>query len=245
MRNQKTHLIKICGISQLEHMITAAEVGADLVGMVFVPGVRRKIDTITAQKIIINFRKQFPDRPKIVGLFANQPIRTVNHISNAVGLDWLQLCGQEDELFWANIKRPFLQVVHVPDPPAEGTNDIVNNVVIGPETVMRNYRFSTVAALTRRLDQINQNGGLGLLDRESSVQPGGLGQPFDWTLAQELTENHYRFILAGGLTPKNINQALQTVQPYGVDVSSGVETDGKKDPEKIISFVQQVRDKNL
>lgn len=241
MREQNTHVIKICGLSQLEHMVIAAESGVDLVGMVFVPGVRRKIDTTTARNIVVNFRKRFPDRPKIVGLFANQPLRTVNHISEAVRLDWIQLCGQEDEIYWANIKRPFMQVIHVPDPPIEGTNDIINNVVIGPETVMRHYRASTLALLTRRLDLINQNGGLGILDRESSEQPGGLGQPFDWTLAQELAEKHYRFILAGGLNPDNINQALLIARPYGVDVSSGVETNGKKDPAKIVAFVQQIR----
>ena len=243
MRQQDTHVIKICGLSQLEHMVIAAEAGVDLVGLVFVPGVRRKIDTTTARTIVINFRKRFPDRPKIVGLFANQPFRTVNHISDAVGLDWIQLCGQEDEIYWANIKRPFMQVIHVPDPPVEGTNDIINNVVIGPESVMNNYRTSTLALLKRRLDLVNQNGGLGILDRESSVQPGGLGQPFDWKLAQGLVQKHYRFIVAGGLTPDNINDALLIVRPYGVDVSSGVETNGVKDPTKIISFIQQIRDK--
>ena len=92
-----------------------------------------------------------------------------------------------------------------------------------------------------RLHTINDAGHIALLDRESSVQPGGMGQTFDWSVARELAAFGHRFILAGGLTPENVPAAIGEVAPWGVDVSSGVETDGVKDVDKIRSFIAAAR----
>jgi phosphoribosylanthranilate isomerase len=79
-----------------------------------------------------------------------------------------------------------------------------------------------------------------LLDAYDPHRPGGTGRTFDWGLAAEAARAH-RIVLSGGLTAANVASALQRVRPYGVDVSSGVETDGRKDPDKIRAFVEAVR----
>ena len=79
-----------------------------------------------------------------------------------------------------------------------------------------------------------------MLDTRVDGLAGGSGRPFDWGLAQGLSDR-FPLILSGGLTPENVVPALDIVRPFGVDVSSGVETDGQKDPEKIRKFIEQVR----
>ena len=102
-------------------------------------------------------------------------------------------------------------------------------------------RQEAMLRLEERLQQVADAGGLGLLDRASSRQPGGMGQTFDWSVARELARRGHRFLLAGGLTPDNVAEAVDAVRPHGVDVSSGVETDGVKDAAKIRSFVHAAR----
>ena len=235
-------IVKICGLRELPHMVAAAQAGATLLGMVFVPGVRRQINQETAQGLVERFRLSFPDRPKIVGLFADQPIEEVTDIAQFVGLDWIQLCGKEGPDFWSQIDRPLLQSFHVPNPPVGGNTAVVDNVVVGPEALIRDYRSGTLAFLEGRLQALERSGGLAILDRGSEEQPGGVGQSFDWTVARNLADQHYRFLLAGGLTPDNVTCAIDVAHPYGVDVSTGVETDGVKDPEKILAFVHAASD---
>ena len=91
------------------------------------------------------------------------------------------------------------------------------------------------------MQEVADAGGLALLDRASSKQPGGMGQTFDWSVARELARRGHRFLLAGGLTPDNVADAVDAVRPHGVDVSSGVETDGVKDAGKIRAFVTAAR----
>lgn len=79
-----------------------------------------------------------------------------------------------------------------------------------------------------------------LLDTFVPGEPGGTGRTFDWGIARAAA-SRFRVILSGGLTPENVTQALEVVRPYGVDVSSGVETGGAKDPEKIRAFIAAVR----
>ena len=85
------------------------------------------------------------------------------------------------------------------------------------------------------IEKINQNGHLALLDKKIKGIQGGGGEKFNWEIAKTLTKNH-EFILAGGLTPENIKYAITSVKPWGVDVSSGVETNNSKDNNKISNF---------
>ena len=226
----RVSLIKICGLRELPHMLAAADAGADLLGMVFVPTVRRYIAPEVARQMVQAFREAYPSPasapgPVLVGLFADQPVEEVNRVAASVGVDRVQLCGSEGPEYWAQVRRPLLQLLHVPDAP-EG--DSVQ-------------RAETVAALGERISALGQAAGLALLDRRSERQPGGLGQTFDWSLARALADRGHRFLLAGGLSPENVLEAIATARPYGVDVSSGVETDEVKDVAKIRAFVQAAR----
>ncbi len=205
-------------------MLVAAEAGADMVGVNFVPGVRRRVEPATAREMVAQFRASSPRCVTVVGLFADQPVDEVVRIVEEVGVDWVQLCGQEGPDLWRNVGLPFLKSVHVPDLPDDAAS-----------------RQEAMLRLEERLQQVADAGGLGLLDRASSRQPGGMGQTFDWSVARELARRGHRFLLAGGLTPDNVAEAVDAVRPHGVDVSSGVETDGVKDAAKIRSFVHAAR----
>ena len=228
-----SRVIKICGLREYSHFQEATAAGADLLGMVFVSGVRRKVEPETAQEIVSRLKRGFctssllkQQNPSFVGLFCDQPSSEVNRIVESVGLDWVQLCGEESVDYWKSIESPIFKVLHVP--PVEG-NSVLS-------------RRATLESLESSIYEVERNGVLAILDRSSEHQPGGTGRQFDWTIAQELSDNHHRFLLAGGLTPTNLKNAIETVVPFGVDVSSGVETNQIKDPEKIREFVQIARD---
>lgn len=217
-------VVKVCGMRSMEHMTAAAEAGADLLGMVFLPTVRRYIEPETGAELASAFREKHQGT-KIVGLFADQPVEYVNRVAKLVGLDLVQLCGSEGPDYWSQVEPLVLKVVHVPVSPSGDTDD----------------RYAVVDTVEAQLQAINAAGNLALLDRQSSVQPGGTGQTFDWSVAREVAESGHRFVLAGGLTPENVGAAIEAVSPWGVDVSTGVETDGIKDIDKIRRFVAAAR----
>ena len=117
-----------------------------------------------------------------------------------------------------------------------------DNIIIEPEG---KNTAPCIALAALRIEKINKNGHLALLDKKIKGIKGGGGEKFNWEIAKILTKNH-EFILAGGLTPKNIKSAITSVKPWGVDVSSGVETNNIKDNNKILDFSKIVHStKNL
>jgi len=221
-------LVKICGLRDVSDMLIAAEYGADLLGLVFVPGVRRTLDEDYARDLVINFRFSRGDavtQTPVVGLFANQPADEVIRIAQHVGLDRVQLCGDENMEYCRQIGYPILKTVHVPEFSGKTSSQ----------------QEDILSQLEHALSDLEQSGYLALLDKFSEKQPGGLGQMFDWKIAQQLTSKGKRFLLAGGLTQTNVRAAINVVGPYGVDVSSGVETAGLKDPKKIQSFLSETK----
>ena len=212
--------VKICGVRTLEDALTAAEAGADFIGLVFVPGRRRRLEIPDAAAIVSGAKQAMGNAPRFVGLFADQPISEVNDTIQACGLDSAQLCGAETLEYCRQTEAQVIKVLHVPDS-ASGEN--------------------VAAEFDSRLETYTDAGNIVTLDRLVEGLQGGTGQSFDWGIAANLSTRGHRFLLAGGLTPDNVSAAVSTVKPWGVDVSSGVETGGVQDPEKIKQFIRAAR----
>lgn len=215
---------KICGLQKLEDVLTAVRYGADLIGLIFVPNTKRRIDIVVASEIIGHLKLRFNRRPQTVGLFADQPIEEVNDHVEFLNLDRVQLCGNESAEFCARVSVPVIKVIHV------------------PEIVSITKQVSEIAV---QIDRYVNKGHLIALDRQAGNLKGGTGTNFDWSVAAALSEQGYKFILAGGLTPVNLARAIDLTAPWAVDVSSGVETDGEKDSDKIRAFISIAHAKKL
>ena len=211
---------KICGLREASHAVAAADAGADYLGFVFVPGVRRQLSADKAEAVVQEYRRLMGSSgPKLVGLFADQPGDDVNDIIGQCRLDLVQLCGEEDPVYWERVDVPVVKQIRVND---EGRLD------------------ELVSDTMRRVEEVASHGGVPLLDKGEPGSLGGTGRSFDWRIAAEVARCH-DFLLAGGLSPDNVASAVTTVNPWGVDVSSGVESDGVKDPAKIAAFAREVR----
>ena len=158
--------------------------------------------------------KELPPFVLPIGVFVNEDAKVVRDIMDSCGLALAQLHGDETAAYCEMLGRPVLKAIRLRD------------------------RRSFLA-----LAEFQGRAGVRgfLVDAFSAEAYGGTGQVVDWPLAAEAARVA-RILLAGGLTPENVAQAIQQVRPYGVDVSSGVESRaGKKDPEKVRAFVQAVR----
>ncbi len=211
--------VKICGIRALEDALVAAEAGADFIGMVFVPERHRRITPNEAKVIVDGVRNSGGPAPRIVGLFADQAIEEVAGIVEFCGLDLVQLCGKESVEYAGQTGCDVIKVVHVAES-ATATDD---------------------AGTGAQVKEFSGVGHLVTLDRYVEGIQGGTGVGFDWDVAASLSQAGHPFLLAGGLTPENVSKAITKVHPWGVDVSSGVETNGKKDHAKIRDFMHEAR----
>ncbi len=233
--------VKICGIRTLEDAQVAAQAGADLVGLVFVPGRRRRLDTKAARAIAVGLKASRGEVPQVVGLFADQPLDEVNQVIETCGLDLAQLCGGESLDYCGQTRCPVIKVLHVANSPStppllKGGRGDFSTEQRGPWA-----DGPDIANLEQRIRAYRAAGHLVTLDRLVEGLQGGTGHSFNWEVAARLSQRGLSFLLAGGLSPENVAQAVATVRPWGVDVSSGVETDGAKDHEKIRAFIENDR----
>ncbi len=212
--------VKIDGVRRVEDALTAVEAGADFIGLVFVRNRRRRITVEQARRIVNAVKASSENPPKMVGLFADQPMEELKTTVRDSGVDMVQLSGAESLEYCAKTPVPVFKAIHVP-----------GGQVSAEE----------VEELGRRMTTLHKQGHLTTLDRAVPGLQGGTGKSFDWMVATQLSETGFEFLLAGGLTPENVGHAVRRVRPWGVDVSSGVETDGVKDPEKIRRFVTEAR----
>lgn len=207
--------VKICGLRDAGNAREAALSGADLLGFVFVEGVRRQLDPALGAAIISSFRNLLSEDsmpgPRVVGLFRNQPPAFVNGVARTASLDMVQLCGDENDAYYAQMDLPVLRQVRVR--PGASASDLE-------------------AEVKAHLDA----GRMVVLDAYHPDTPGGAGKAFDWSVAAGVAFMD-GVLLAGGLTPENVTDAIQQLNAWGVDVSSGVETDGVKDDVKIHDFI--------
>ncbi len=213
---------KICGITNGEHALTAAIAGADFIGLVLAPS-RRQITLEEAVPLAMAIHSVNP-HPEVVGVFVNFERNAVNRIADALQLDWVQLSGTETWEYCRDISRPVIKVIHVA---GQKSTDIIATIEAGSK-ILGDKKF------------------LCLLDTSKQDFYGGTGETFDWQVAKEVAAR-YKIIVAGGLTQDNVGRLIEEVHPWGVDVSSGIETNGQKDTAKINAFIQAVRkaDKTL
>jgi phosphoribosylanthranilate isomerase len=212
--------VKICGITNVKDACHAVEAGADLLGFVFYPPSRRSVTTQEAAFVIAAVRGAYGDAaPRFVGVFVDEPLESVGAILRAVGLDLAQLHGSETP---AQVRAlsPYAFKAVSPRTVAQARAAV--------ET------FRDTVPDDERLPQL-------LVDAHHPEQRGGTGLQADRGLAHWLA-TRVRLLLAGGLTPANVADAVEQVQPWGVDVSSGVELrPGVKDPALVRAFVQAAR----
>lgn len=192
--------VKICGITTSEAAEAAAAAGADFIGFVFAAS-RRKITPERAKMIA----KSLSSPVKTVGVFVNETVEQMVNIAEYVGLDYLQLHGDEGEAVSKQLPRPVIKAFSVKD-------KSIKNIM--------NYPCDYY-----------------LIDSPG----GGTGKSFDWKLLDKFNLDASKLILAGGLNPENVQEAIRVVKPAGVDVSSGVETNGAKDIKKIKQFIHAAK----
>jgi len=205
--------IKICGLSTPETIMAAINSKADFIGFVFYEPSPRHLDIQTAKYLTASI----PSNVKKVGLFVNPNDNYLQQILDEVALDFVQLHGTETP---------------------ERVRDLKNQYKL---PVIKSFPISA----KQDLEAIKPYHGVAdwfLFDAQAEKLPGGNGKAFDWTILENF-KSETPWMLAGGLKPENVLQALKITSPNAVDVSSGVETSqsGKKDATKIHSFISAVK----
>lgn len=204
--------VKICGIRDPMAAEVAARAGASAVGVVLAPS-RRQIDPETAHDIR-DVLGAMNLRIPIVGVIVNETPDSLHQLIERSGIDIVQLSGNETPDLLDDLSVPVIKAIRVM--PGQTADHVMREI-----DLWLDHRRPVVAIL---------------LDAYADGHFGGTGLRADWTLAAQLAER-YPLMLAGGLTPENVGDSIRQVQPFGVDVSSGVETRGAKDHAKIEAFV--------
>jgi len=201
--------VKICGITNWTDARRAVESGADFLGFNFYPGSPRYVTPAKARRIV----QRLPKGIVAVGVFVNEPEDKMLGIARSVGLDYLQLHGDETPDTVAHLQREL--------------------PVIKALRVKRPFRVAQVSRY-RRASAL-------LLDGFDRKLRGGTGKTFDWKVARR-AKPYGKIFVAGGLAPENVGEAIRIAEPFGVDVSSGVESrPGRKDPARLKAFAHAVK----
>ena len=217
-----TPKVKMCGISKVETIPAVVEAKSDYMGLVFAPS-KRQVTVDQAKTLVEELHKQYTkrynngaeqsnnDEIKTVGVFVNETLENLVTIATEANLDVVQLHGDEDEAFIQSLK--------------ERTNVEV-------------WKAVQIRSAADAEAWIDSSADMLLFDAYHKDERGGTGEVFDWSCLDEFERP---FMLAGGIDSTNVARAIRTVRPYGIDISSGIETDGVKDDEKIKAFTNIVR----
>lgn len=218
LATMSTVRVKICGITNLADATAAVDAGADYLGFIFWPRSKRAVSSSAAREIVQALRRR-DDCPLLVGVFVDEPAEDVAAVLNSAGLDLAQLSGKEPPAFIGDPQSPLYgrsyKVLH-PDSLAEAEADA--EWYIPSESPPQHPSL--------------------LLDAYHPELPGGTGQRADWQIAAQLVKIVPRLMLAGGLNPQNVAEAVRRIHPFAVDVASGVEAEpGKKDHALVEAFI--------
>jgi phosphoribosylanthranilate isomerase len=222
--------VKICGITNLEDALTAVGTGADALGFVFYEKSPRRVDPEVAAEIAA----RLPLRLEKVGVFVNQSFEHMERVAREVGLTGIQL----------HVEGPLLRGKKQQKmKPAER---IKRYIALPVRHFFDEEGRLDSFALSVREDEADRRVSAFFLDSGTPEQMGGTGRAFNWQkavpVAEVVKQSGFSLVVAGGLTPANVTEAIRILKPWGVDVSSGVEsTPGKKDPKKVQAFVAAVR----
>lgn len=210
-----TPKVKMCGISKVETIPAIVDAKPDYMGLVFAPS-KRQVTVEQAKILIEELHKQCINHydikvVKTVGVFVNETLDNLVRIADTANLDAVQLHGDEDEAFIQSLK--------------ERTN----------VEVWKAIQIRTAADTEKWIDSSAE---MLLFDAYHKDERGGTGEVFDWS---SLDAFERPFMLAGGIDSTNVARAIRTVRPYGIDISSGIETNGMKDDKKITAFTKIVK----
>ena len=205
--------VKICGLTKKEDILFSASAGAEAVGVVNVPSSKRFVSLEDAKKL-------FAYAPPFISKVLVAAPENLEHAEKMqdTGINYIQLHGKQDNKFVKELRENL------------SVGLIKQIAVTGHETIQLCKDYSEyVDAL--------------LLDTETKTGLGGTGKTHDWNIsAQIVKETKKPVILAGGLNPENVKEAIEKVQPYAVDVASGVEySPGQKDKHKIMEFIRRAK----
>ena len=217
--------IKICGVTRPQDAVAAVELGASAIGMVFFARSPRAMTLDAAYPILRELNRKI----RVVALFVDPVAAEGRQVSGSGLFDMLQFHGDEPAAFCESFDLPYMKAIKV------GQEQQENEPIA----------VSTLAKSELLLDKIRDYAGaeIILLDSFDKKVPGGTGKTFDWAVAAAVRRQcGVKLVLAGGLDPANVETAVAQVQPYGVDVSSGVEArHGIKDLQKMQRFVAGAR----
>ena len=210
--------VKICGLKTYDEALQAVEAGADLLGFNFYPKSPRYLPPGECMRLVVRLQAAMPEREqslKLVGVFVNASAVDVRAILGDCGLDLAQLSGDESPEYTASLGDKAFKALR----PASAAQ---------LEEAMRVYPRRCGAPAW-------------LIDAYRPGEYGGTGQTADWSVARQAAQK-VPLLLAGGLLPVSVADAIRQVRPWGVDVASGVEqSPGVKDPHKVTAFIRAVR----
>lgn len=217
--------VKICGITNLDDALVAANAGVDFLGFIFYEPSPRYVSPEMVGKIVSGVKNQMSGvSPKFVGVFVNASLGWVEQILDDCQLDAAQLHGDELPEFVSHFQGRAYKALR---PQSLQDAEKLTQQYLPPTSSNTECSHSLLPYF--------------LLDAYHPTLYGGTGHVTDWTMAATIAAK-YPIMLAGSLTPNNVADAIQAVNPWVVDVSSGVEAEkGKKDHEKVKRFIHNVR----
>lgn len=215
-------IVKICGITQAQDAMHAAYAGADLLGLNFWPGSPRALSITGGAAMVRQLRDAMGDDcPVLVGIFVNQSVSSIMNTMQDVGLDFAQLSGDETAEILIELRGLAYKAIR----PMNAAM-VADDVQYFAEHMPEDARIPSL-----------------LLDAYHAQQYGGTGQTTPDDINAAVKDKVPRLMLAGGLTPENVAERIATVQPWGVDVASGVEGDDPrtKNPERVAAFIRAAK----